>query len=93
MTVKCKYKDIKDIYEWCEKYADDMAKELLGKQLSIHEVAYYTPSQANWSYRLGVVKVDSRVYEVVEVFGAIKAVKLANLPEYSMGEIRAKREW
>ena len=93
MTLKCKYSDIKAIYDCCEKYADPMAKELLGKQLSTHEVAYYTPSQANWSYHLGLVKVNSRVYEVVEVFGAIKAVRLANLPEYSMEEIRAKKEW
>lgn len=91
--IKCKYSDIKAVYDWCEKYADDMAKELIGKQLALHEVAYFTPSQANWAYRLGVVKVDSRLYEVVEVFGTIKAVKLASLPEYSMAEIRAKENW
>lgn len=30
MSVKCKYSDIKDIFEWCEKYADDEARELIG---------------------------------------------------------------
>lgn len=93
MSIKCKYADIKAIYDWCDKYADEEAKKLLNKQLSIRETAYYTPSQANWSYIMGLVKVGDNVYEVVEVFGAIKAVRLASLPTYTEEEVKNKREW
>ena len=50
MSIKCKYADIKAIYDWCEKYADDEARELIGTQPSTHIIAYFTPSNANWSY-------------------------------------------
>lgn len=79
MSVKCKYSDIKDIFEWCEKYADDEARELIGTQPSTHIIAYYTPSQANWSYQVGVV------------FGEVKAVKLANIPEYTTETLKDRR--
>ena len=29
MTIKCKYQDIKDIFEWSEKYADGREQELI----------------------------------------------------------------
>lgn len=91
MSVKCKYSDIKDIFEWCEKYADDEARELIGTQPSTHIIAYYTPSQANWSYQVGQVKYNNNVYEVVLVFGEVKAVKLANIPEYTTETLKDRR--
>lgn len=82
MSVKCKYQDIKDIFNWCEKYADDEAKELIGTQPSTHIIAYYTPSQANWSYQVGVVHYKKSFYEVVMVFGEVRAVRLCQIPHY-----------
>lgn len=91
MATQCKYRDIKDIYEWSEKYADDHAKKLIGTQPSTHIVAYYTPSQANWSYQIGLVMLEQVAYEVVLVFGEVKAVRLANIPNYSMEELEQRR--
>lgn len=88
--MKCKYQDIKDIYNWCDEYADDHAKALIGTQPSCHIIAYFTPSQANWSYQVGVVMVDGVAYEVVLVFGEVKAVRLANIPSYTMDELKAR---
>lgn len=81
MSVKCKYADIKAIFKWCERYADSEARELLGKQPSTHIVAYYTPSQANWSYQIGLVSYKGNFYECVLVFGEIRAVRLTYIPE------------
>lgn len=91
MSTKCKMRDINAIYEWCEKYADEDAKRLIGTQPSCHIVAYYTPSQANWSYQIGLVQVDNLCYEVVLVFGEVKAVKLANIPRYTIEELEQRR--
>lgn len=82
MSVKCKYSDIKDIFEWCEKYADEEAKELIGTQPSTHIIAYYTPSNANWSYQVGVVWYKNSFYEVVLVFGEVRAVRLCQISHY-----------
>lgn len=83
MLIKCKYQDIKDIYDWCEKYADDEAKELIGTQPSTHLTAYFTPSQANWAYQIGIVHYKGNAYECVLVFGEVRAVRLCNIPSYN----------
>lgn len=82
MSIKCKYSDIKAIYDWCEKYADDEARDLIGTQPSAHIIAYFTPSNANWSYQVGIVKYKQNFYEAVLVFGEVRAVRLCNIPNY-----------
>lgn len=32
MSIKCKYSDIKAIYDWCDRYADEEARQLIGTQ-------------------------------------------------------------
>lgn len=86
MSVKCKKADIDAIFEWCEKYADDEARELIGKQPSVHNIAYFTPAQANWSYQVGLVKYKNNFYEVVLVFGEVRAVRLCQVPSYDNAE-------
>ena len=82
MSRQCKYRDIQDIYVWCEKYADNEARELIGTQPSVHLVAHFTPSYANWSYQIGLVHYKYNFYEVVLVFGEVKAVRLCQIPHY-----------
>ena len=91
MSVKCKYSDIKDIYDWSEKYSDDEARELIGTQPSTHITAYYTPRGANWSYQIGMVQYNNNVYEVVLVFGEVRAVRLANIPRYDTESLKERR--
>lgn len=80
--MECKYRDVKDIFNWCEKYADEEAKELIGTQPSTHIIAHFTPSQANWSYQIGILKYKQNYYETVLVFGEVRAVRLCNIPSY-----------
>ena len=91
MLIKCKYQDIKDIYDWCDNYADDEAKELIGTQPSAHLIAYFTPSQANWAYQVGIVKYNASYYEVVLVFGEVKAVRLCQVPSYDTETLNERR--
>lgn len=86
MSIKCKYADIKAIYDWCEKYADDEARELIGTQPSTHIIAYFTPSNANWSYQVGILTYKGNAYECVLVFGEVRAVRLCNIPSYNNAE-------
>ena len=69
MSIKCKYSDIEDIFNWCEQYADEEARQLIGTQPSTHLIAYFTPSNANWSYQVGIVQYKGNTYECVLVFG------------------------
>lgn len=89
MTIKCKYSDIKEIYDWYKRFADEKLASYYDLQPNIHQTAYYTPSQANWSYCLGVVMLDGQVYDVVTVFGSIKALRPANLFNYNSKELKA----
>lgn len=81
--MECKYRDIKDIFNWCEKYADEEAKELIGTQPSTHIIAHFTPSQANWSYQIGILRYKQNYYEAVLVFGEVRAVRLCQIPSYN----------
>ena len=65
MSIKCKYSDIKAIYDWCEKYADEEARELIGTQPSTHIIAYFTPSNANWAYQVGIVQYKTEEIETI----------------------------
>lgn len=80
--IKCKYSDIKEIYDWYQDNAGYEEMEIKGKQLTVAEFAYYTPSTANWSYKLGVIKYKNSYYKVVTVFGEIKAIAPFGVPEY-----------
>lgn len=91
MTIQCKMRDIKAIIEWSEKYADEEAKRLIGTQPSTHIIAYYTPSQANWSYQIGLVKYNENYYETVLVFGEVRAVRLVNIPSYDTEALENRR--
>ena len=91
MAIKCKYSDIKAIFEWSEKYADDEARQLIGTQPSCHITAYYTPSGANWAYQVGIVKYNANFYEVVLVFGEVRAVRLCQVPSYTTETLNDRR--
>ena len=86
-----KYRDIKEVYNWYNKFADDKAKKLIGTQPSIHMIGYYMPRGANWSYRLGILQFEWDFYEVVTVFGAIRAVRLINIPKYDENSLEDRR--
>lgn len=84
--IKLKYKDIKEVYDF-EQYLDEQDKEN-ANYLKTHDVVvnaygYYTPSQANWSYYVGLVNVNGRDYKVVTVFGQVKAVQYFNITKYN----------
>lgn len=94
--MKCKYLDIKDIMDWCEKYGkqyDEKMYSLIGTQPSCYEIAYYTPSQANWSYRIELLMVDNILYKVVTVFGEIRAIMPVQLHNNNYDEMNDKRFW
>ena len=91
MSIKCKYSDIKAIYEWYKRYADDKMAQLYNTQPSTYTIAYYTPSQANWSYEIGLVCIDGETYKVVTVFGQVKAVMPTNMPNYTLEELTNRR--
>ena len=90
MSVKCKYADVKAIFDWCEEYADAEAKELIGKQPSYHTIAWYAPSNANWAYHIGQVMYKGNVYEGVFVFGECRAVRLCQIPSYTKEELERR---
>lgn len=89
-SFKCKYADVKEIFDWYEKYADDKAKELYGKQPSYHKIAWYAPSSANWAYQIGIVEYEGETYEGVFIFGECRAVRLCQIPKYTREELERR---
>ncbi|MBO7731328.1 MAG: hypothetical protein J6S67_02195 [Methanobrevibacter sp.] len=87
MTIKCKMRDINEIIDWYNNYADEDEAKLYNTQPIISEIAYYTPSQANWSYRIGIFKLKDTYYQAVTVFGQVKAVRPMCMAEYNQNFI------
>ena len=71
---KATYKDIKWLID--SDFADEVRDIFKDRQPQGYEVAYYTPSGANWSYRILLTTAQimgkPRVFEVVTVFGEVK---------------------
>lgn len=67
---KTTYKQIKWLTqsEWSQE-----VKDLFGElQPTMIEMAYYTPSYANWSYTVGITWLNGKCYEVVTRFGEVR---------------------
>lgn len=92
--IQCKFSDIKEVLSWYARFKDDLndnGKNLIGSQPSVYEYAYYTPSQANWSYRLGIVTINGEAFKVVIRFGEIIACMYANIYNYTTDEIKQRK--
>lgn len=71
---KASYKDVKNIIDNTEW--DDRAFKR-NEQPYNREIAYYTPSNANWSYRIGIARGnDNYIYETVTVFGVVRGYRM-----------------
>lgn len=88
--IQCKMRDVNAIYDWYKRYADEKMARLYDTQPSVYDIAYYTPSQANWCYKIGLVSVDGEIYKVITVFGHVKAVMPTNMPSYTLSELEAR---
>jgi len=70
---KAKYSDIKLIIEHTNWNYKAFAK---GEHPYTRDLASYAPSNANWSYRLGIaLGADGNVYEVVTAFGGVEGYR------------------
>lgn len=67
---KATYKNIKWLLD-CDG-SRDVEKIFEGIQPRGYDIAYYTPSTANWCYGVSIVKLDNKIYEVVTQFGVVR---------------------
>ncbi len=74
------YKELKDWY-LNDETAKANAEQYFGKnQPSIYHTGFYSAPSWNWGYRLGLVQVKDKVFEVVTQFGEVKAAREVNIP-------------
>lgn len=69
---KATYKDVKHLIQWGEN--DETINHMIktGLQPSGHVMAYYMPSQANWSWQIGIYTVNGVMYELLTKFGSVE---------------------
>lgn len=69
---KATYKDVKDLISYGREHAE--IKEMIAKgfQPVGHVYAYYSPSQANWSWQIGLYNIDGTTYELLTRFGRVE---------------------
>lgn len=71
--MKATYREVKDLIDNTE-WTDSAFKK--GQQPRIYQTGYFTPSNANWSYQIGIAEGnDGLVYEIVTVFGEVKGYR------------------
>lgn len=76
------YKDLKNWYTENEE-AKQLAKEVFGNhQPSIYQTGFYSAPSWNWGYKIGLVIVENKHYEVVTQFGEVVAAREVYIPTY-----------
>lgn len=72
--MKATYKEVKQLID--NTYWDNKAFDGDNNQPFVDELSYYSPSNANWAYRIGVAKgSDDVMYLVVTVFGEVRGYR------------------
>lgn len=87
------YKEVKQLQEWGKD--DEVISKLMSqdmKQPSIFGTGYFHPSNANWSWEIGLVKIDGTVYEVLTQFGTVRGGRPVYMPEYDKEWLEEKRD-
>lgn len=69
---KATYKDVKSLVEWGRDNAEISEMVKKDYQPVGHVHAYFTPSQANWSWQIGIYTVDGTTYELLTRFGSVE---------------------
>lgn len=69
---KAKASDVKALINWGKEHPVISHMIRAGLQPSGHVLAYYAPSQANWSYQIGIYTVNGKLYELVTRFGSVE---------------------
>jgi hypothetical protein len=69
---KATAKDVRQLQNYVLN--DKVVEELMntGAQPSGHVIAYYMPSQANWSWQIGIYTINGNVYELLTRFGSVE---------------------
>lgn len=79
---KATYKDVKDLQRWGIEEPEVSKLMENQSQPRIHEIAYFAPSTANWTWRIGLARIDGETYELLTRFGVVEGgrkVYLSNL--------------
>ena len=84
-----KAKDVKLMQKWGKE--NEVIAKLMGNdchhQPRIYTTGYYTPSNANWSWEFGLVKIDGITYELLTRFGQVGGGREIYIPEYMKEEL------
>jgi len=82
------YKEVKQLREWGKD--DEVVSRLMANEMiqpSIFATDYFHPSNANWSWQIGLTEIDGVVYELLTQFGTIKGGRPVYIPKYSLKEL------
>jgi hypothetical protein len=85
---KANYKQVKWLInsDWSQEVRDIFGDY----QPHMVEQAYYTPSQANWSYVIGITWLDGKCYELVTRFGSVEGGRELQAEHYNQWNTERK---
>jgi hypothetical protein len=81
-------KKVKQLQTWGEE--DEVIKKLMEREMvqpRVFITDYYYPSTANWSWQIGIAKIDDKYYELLTQFGSIKGGREIYFHEYKLDEL------
>jgi len=89
-----KAKDVKQLQVWGKE--DEVIQKLMatnGKvQPDIFRTDYFAPSQANWSWQIGIAKIGKKHYELLTRFGQVEGGREVYMPEYTLEQLTKEGE-
>ena len=88
-----KAKDVKQLQKWGKD--NEVVARLMSNgmiQPSIFATDYFHPSQANWSWQIGLVKIDGITYQLLTRFGQVEGGREVYMPEYTLEQLTKEGE-
>jgi hypothetical protein len=79
---KATARDVKRLIEWGKD--DGVVAGLMADQAQppTHDIAYFAPSAANWAWRIGLIHIHGRTYELLTRFGVVEGGRQIHLVDY-----------
>lgn len=82
---KAKNSDVKMLIKWGAEDGAIAHMVRSGLQPIGNVYAYYAPSQANWSWQIGIYAVNGEVYELLTRFGSVEGGRKLHLHQNNYG--------
>jgi hypothetical protein len=80
---KATARDIRLLQRWGKE--NEVVADLMKRSVQprVHEIAYFAPASANWSWIIGIIQIKGDTYELLTRFGVVEGGRQIWVDKYN----------